>query len=81
MDEVAENMQMREKTWDERDTNQKLELLRDFMRGVLIDLARHQEELARLACHQHSQHGQLVVPMDNYNPSGARHPRYYDPMK
>lgn len=76
-----EQLPQRERNWDERDTDQKLQLLRREMRFLIdrnADLERRVRELER---HDHNAFGQIVTPLRDHSlnePLGYRRRNPFD---
>lgn len=78
MDDEASNIPvaMREKLWTERDTEQKLEALRQELLHLSYLCHDQRKQLERLMLHQHGAHGEILAPI--HGPFVlVEHPREY----
>lgn len=57
---------MRQKYWDERDRDEKLEALREMTMHLSSVVQSLQDDVQRLLRHQHSASGQMMAPLDGY---------------
>jgi hypothetical protein len=68
----------REKYWDERDLDQKLEALRKHVRTLHNMYNEFETLLYNLKRHQHGQNGDIVVPLENMFANSCGNARYHD---
>ena len=65
MNETSEKAVMvsREKYWEEKTADQKIEVLRDELARACRFISTQQETIYKLLAHQHGQHGHLLMPL------------------
>lgn len=71
---------MREKTWDECDPARRMEMMREEVRYLRRIIKGMQDTLGRLKFHQHTQTGELMVPLRHREEDGPAG-YVYDPLK
>ncbi len=58
---VGAAMAVRDKTWNERNSDERLEALREQVTWLTYRLAEAEQMVAKLRYHQHSPSGEIVV--------------------
>lgn len=59
---------MREKYWNERERDERLEALREITIHLFGMVQSLQDDVQRLLRHQHSASGQMMMPFDGHEP-------------
>lgn len=71
----------REKTWDEMDTEQRMEKMREEVRYLRRTVTTLEKTIAKFKNHQHAQDGSPLVPMQNRDYDDRPPGYFYDPLK
>jgi hypothetical protein len=71
----------RHKTWDECNTDEKMERLRECLRSKDLAIQRLQQMVANMSNHQHGERGEILVPLYGWGslePAAGVGGRLYD---
>lgn len=64
----------RAKTWNERTPDERVDVLRDHVRGLFADILHVRQMLEQLLCHRHGPQGELLRPLHYFGMGGAMSP-------
>lgn len=62
--QIGANMVVRDKNWNERNSDERLEALREQVTWLTYRLAEAEQMVAKLRHHQHSPSGEIVVYLE-----------------
>ena len=60
---ISEMSAQREKYWEEKDADQKIDVLRDEVARLCLVVAQQAEIIVKLNAHQHGADGRLMIPL------------------
>lgn len=72
MSQDQEQKAMREKYWEERSTEEQVEVLRSELRTAIIRIRNLHGEIDMLQKHSHNGEGEIVVPLRSVEASSSR---------